>query len=350
MAIAREASVHSHLKVFAELLNDPEVTEIAVNGINSVAYEKASVWHPFDIEYSYTQALNLGTAIAAYGEQKWDKTVPLLSAAVPVPLNIAKQIEGDTPQLRFQLVMPSAVPSECLSITIRKPALFERSMNDFEAAGLFGSVKINNGKISAKDAQLLSLKDNREYKTFLQQCVRERKNIVVAGATGSGKTTFMKTLCNEIPVTERLITIEDVRELRLPHWNKVHLLYSKGRQGSSDVSAKHLLESCLRMKPSRILLAELRGDECLYYIRNAASGHPGSITSVHAETPALAFEQMALLIKDSPGGAFMEMSVIQRLLKLTIDVVVQFQIIDGHRSISEIWFEPEAKIAASMAK
>jgi type IV secretion system protein VirB11 len=101
------------------------------------------------------------------------------------------------------------------------------------------------------------------------------------------------------------------------------------------------------MKPSRILLAELRGDECLYYIRNAASGHPGSITSCHAGSPAMAFEQMAIMIQDSPGGANLTFDVIKRLLELTIDVVIQFQVQDGERYISEIYFEPEKKLRAA---
>jgi type IV secretion system protein VirB11 len=137
-----------------------------------------------------------------------------------------------------------------------------------------------------------------------------------------------------------------VRELFLPHKNAVHLLYSKGGQGKANVKPKDLLESCLRMKPDRILLAELRGDECLYYVRNAASGHPGSITSCHAGSPALAFEQLAIMIQDSPGGANLTFDVIKRLLVLTIDIVVQFQNHQGERFISEIYFNPLKKLEA----
>ena len=158
---------------------------------------------------------------------------------------------------------------------------------------------------------------------------------------------FMKGLVHEIPLEERLITIEDVRELFVPHPNAVHLLYSKGGQSQANTTAKSLLEACLRMKPDRILLAELRGDECLYYVRNAASGHPGSITSCHAGSPAMAFEQMAIMIQDSPGGANLSFDVIKRLLVLTIDVVIQFQCSGGRRSISEIYFEPERKLRSA---
>src|SRR5260221_11641929 len=109
-------------------------------------------------------------------------------------------------------------------------------------------------------------------------------------------------LIREIPSEERLITIEDAQELVLDrHPNHVRLFYSKDDQGLARVTPKQLLESCLRMKPDRILLAELRAEEAFDYLRNVNSGHPGSITSVHAASSELAFEQLAPLGKQAPG-------------------------------------------------
>jgi len=155
----------------------------------------------------------------------------------------------------------------------------------------------------------------------------------------------MKGLVREIPINERVITIEDVRELFLPHENAVHLLYTgaKDSNGNLIVTTQDLLKSCLRMKPDRILLAELRSQECLYYIRSAASGHPGSITSCHAGSPAEAFEQMAIMIKESDAGANLEYSIIKRLLHLTVDVVIQFDSDSQGRYIREIDYKPERK-------
>ena len=117
----------------------------------------------------------------------------------------------------------------------------------------------------------------------MRLAVRSRKNILVSGPTGSGKTTWTKALIREIPSSERLITIEDAKELVLDrHPNHVRLFYSKDDQGIARVTPKQLLECCLRMKPDRILLAELRAEEAFDYLRNVNSGHPGSITSVHA--------------------------------------------------------------------
>ena len=144
---------------------------------------------------------------------------------------------------------------------------------------------------------IAALVDAGRYAEFLRLAVRKHQTIVVSGKTGSGKTTFMKGLVEEVPKHERLITIQDTAELTLPnHPNVVHLYYSKDAQGTARVTAKSLLEACLRMKPDRIFLAEVRGDECFYFVRLAASGHPGSITSVHAGSCALAFEQMSLMI------------------------------------------------------
>ena len=171
--------------------------------------------------------------------------------------------------------------------------------------------------------------------------MRKHQTIVVSGKTGSGKTTFMKGLVEEVPKHERLITIQDTAELTLPnHPNVVHLFYSKDAQGTARVTAKSLLEACLRMKPDRIFLAEVRGDECFYFVRLAASGHPGSITSVHAGSCALALEQMSLMIRETGAGGGLRMNEIKWLLGVVIDVIVQFDRDERGRFISELFYEP----------
>ena len=117
----------------------------------------------------------------------------------------------------------------------------------------------------------------------------------------------------------------------------------KDDQGVARVTPKQLLESCLRMKPDRILLAELRAEEAFDYLRNVNSGHPGSITSVHATSAELAFEQLVLLVKQNPGGRELARSDIKSLLYLLIDVVIQFGVERHERFIKEIWFDPERK-------
>jgi type IV secretion system protein VirB11 len=123
----------------------------------------------------------------------------------------------------------------------------------------------------------------------------------------------------------------------------VRLFYSKDGQGLARVTPKQLLESCLRMKPDRILLAELRAEEAFDYLRNVNSGHPGSITSVHAASAELAFEQLVLLVKQSTGGRELARSDIKQLLYLLVDVVIQCGIERHERFIREIWYDPERR-------
>jgi type IV secretion system protein VirB11 len=148
-----------------------------------------------------------------------------------------------------------------------------------------------------------------------------------------------------IPDHERLITIEDARELQVPHRNVVHLLYAKDGQGLAQVGAKQLLESALRMRPDRILLQELRDGTAFFYLRNVNSGHPGSITTIHADSAALAFEQLTLLVKESEGGRDLARDDIRALLHLLVDVVVQMRRVDGRFRITEVWYEPLRKRA-----
>ena len=178
----------------------------------------------------------------------------------------------------------------------------------------------------------------------MRLAVVSRKNIVVSGPTGSGKTTWTKALIREIPGDERLITIEDARELILDsHPNHVRLFYSKDDQGLSRVTPKQLLEACLRMKPDRILLAELRSEGAFDYLRNVNSGHPGSITSVHAASAELAFEQLMLLVKQSSAGRELPRADIKALLYLLVDIVIQFGLERHERYVKEIWYDPERK-------
>ena len=161
---------------------------------------------------------------------------------------------------------------------------------------------------------------------------------------GRQPPAFTKALIREIPGDERLITIEDAKELVLDrHPNHVRLFYSKDDQGLARVTPKQLLESCLRMKPDRILLAELRGEEAFDYLRNVNSGHPGSITSIHAASAELAFEQLVLLVKQSRVGQELARSDIKNLLYLLIDVVVQFGVEHRERCIREIYYDPARK-------
>jgi type IV secretion system protein VirB11 len=258
---------------------------------------------------------------------------PLLAATLPT---------GE----RIQFVVPPAVTRDTVSITVRKPCEIAKDLDDLEREGLFDRLARAGGQAGpATRPHEALLRDHQaagRWAQFLRLAVRHRRTIVVSGQTGSGKTTLMKALLRDVDARERLITIEDTAELALPaHPNAVHLFYSKDAQGVAQVTPQSLLEACLRMKPDRILLAELRGPECFSFVRLAASGHPGSITSVHAGSCELAFEQMSLMIRQSPAGAGLRADEVQRLLRLVIDVVVQFDRDAQGRFLSEVHYAPQ---------
>jgi type IV secretion system protein VirB11 len=228
-----------------------------------------------------------------------------------------------------------------VSIVIRRPSQRVWGLEELASGGLFERCVSAGSQAAGSDEAALG----RHYAAgrwaaFLRTAVRARKNVIVSGATGSGKTTLTKALVREIPEEERLIVLEDAAELKLDrHRNSVRLLYSKEGQGLARVSAKQLLEASLRMRPDRILLAELRGEEAYYYLRNVNSGHPGSITSVHASSAALAFEQLTLLVKESVAGRELARSDIRALLEQLIDVVVQCgRDASGRRVVSEVLY------------
>jgi type IV secretion system protein VirB11 len=320
------------LRILDCFLCDPKVTELCVNRPGEIFVETADGWRrESNPEITFDWCLRFARLAANFTGQRIDACSPLLSGALPA---------GE----RVQIVLPPATTARTVAITIRRPSAQHWSIEELAQAGIFKRARRSGQINDDTKAMLLELLAERQYEAFMRLAVTGRKNILVSGPTGSGKTTWTKALIREIPADERLITIEDARELVLDrHPNHVRLFYSKDDQGLSRVTPKQLLESCLRMKPDRILLAELRGEEAFDFLRNVNSGHPGSITSVHASSAELAFEQLILLVKQSSAGREMARREIRSLLYLLIDVVIQFSCWRHRRFIEEIWYEPELK-------
>ena len=317
------------LRALRPLLANPDVTELCINRPLEAFIETREGWHREPLPFAdFEWCCRLAKLVANTSQQRIDATSPLLSASLP---------SGE----RIQVVMPPATSPGCVAITIRRPADQVWSIEELARRGIFRGTRQAGQNPDDTEQQLLQLLASCSYEAFMRLAVCSRKNILVSGPTGSGKTTWTKALIREIPSGERLITIEDAQELVLDrHPNHVRLFYSKDDQGLARVTPKQLLESCLRMKPDRILLAELRAEEAFDYLRNVNSGHPGSITSVHAASAELAFEQLVLLVKQNPGGRELARGDIKSLLYLLIDVVIQFGIERHERFIKEIWYEP----------
>jgi type IV secretion system protein VirB11 len=307
-----------------------EVSEICINRPGELYLESRGAWRRVEVpELTFERARQFCTAVVNESNtgQRITDSEPLVSLTFPT---------GE----RAQFVIPPACEAEQVSITIRLPSRQTKSLDQYQEDGFFDEVQGVEPGLSAADRNLLALRAAGRYADFFHQAVRDKKNIVVSGATGCGKTTFMKSLVHHIPPSERLVTIEDARELFITQPNVVHLLYSKGGQSSARITAKNCMEACLRMRPDRIILAELRGDEAFYFIRNCASGHPGSITSCHAGSTEQTWDQLALMVKASAEGAGLEFPTIKRLLMMTIDIVVHIRAYEGRRRISGIEFEP----------
>lgn len=325
----RSLAVRTFLGPLQPYLDDPAITELAIVHPHSLFARTAGHWVPHTCT-ALTPA-TLAALINALIVFNGLGTAPIVSAILP---------DGQ----RCQIVQPPACLDGSVAINIRKHAVVALSLEELHAQGALAEVTLPendydaNG-LSHEDAFLLKLKQSGDITGFLHEAVQRRRNIVVAGATGSGKTTFARSLIARVPGDERLITIEDVHELALPdHANRVHLMYGSG---SGRVSATDCIGACMRLSPDRIFLTELRGPETWDYLAALNTGHPGSVTTTHANSAADAFDRLAVLIKQSPSGGRLDLATIQHFLAHTVDVVVFLE----HFRLKQLWFVPRRRPA-----
>ena len=320
-------AVQEQLGSLQDLLDRPDVIEVVINRPGEVWVETRDGWET--LAYStmtFVRLERLAKATAAYAAQAFRDERPILSATLPSGA-------------RIQIVGPPATEAGVISVTIRKPSVRTWSLDELQSAGLFDG-PTRQTKQDDRTSDLRTLLKSGDTKAFLAAAVKSKKNILISGATGSGKTTLSKALIAEIPETERIITIEDTAELVVPQPNRVALFYPKDgpkdATGRARIGPKDLLESALRMRPDRILLQELRDGSAFYYLRNVNSGHPGSITTVHANSCALAVEQLTLLVKESDGGRDLTRTDIRELVHATVDVIIQCQRIGGTFKVVDV--------------
>jgi type IV secretion system protein VirB11 len=349
-----DASVRELMRPFAPLLDDPGVTELVINQPQRVLTENALGWHTHNFqELDFDRLMSFAVAVATLTSQEISHQHPILSALLP----------GDA---RIQIVVPPVVSPRTVSVTIRRPSAREKTLEAYRNEGLFDDTVWHRPDgldsalpaLRAEDRKLVRCLEEHDWGTFFDGAVTGRLNIAVVGNTGSGKTSFMKTLCRSIPTTERIVTIEDVRELFIRHIeNCVHLLYSKGGHGQARVTPADLIASSMRMRPDRVLLAELRGSEAYDFLKLLTTGHAGSITSYHAPNATVAIERFALMAKEHPEAAAWDDVALRRLLFLTVDVVAHMDarlILNAageqtgrQWSMTEVWFDPVRKARTS---
>jgi type IV secretion system protein VirB11 len=320
------AALETFLRPVYDLLEENDVNEICINEPLQCWVEKRGEHIRKDLpEYNFNHLLSMGRLIAQSTNQSISSETPILSATLP---------NG----FRVQIVFPPAVEQGTVAMSIRKPSVLNMGLDDYEKIGAFQEVSF--GKVrNPMENELVELHEKKDIKNFLKASVKARKNIIISGGTSTGKTTFANALYKEIPHHERLITIEDAREIKLEQPNKLHLVASKGGQGLAKVNTQDLIEACLRLAPSRLIVGELRGAEAFGYLRAVNTGHPGSIATLHADNPRLAIEQMCLMVLQA--GVSMTRQEIKNYVKQVVEVVVQLKRgAGGRRYVSEILYEP----------
>jgi type IV secretion system protein VirB11 len=220
-----------------------------------------------------------------------------------------------------------------MAVAIRKHVAADLSLEGYQATGAFAQTRRGDTD-QALETQLARHYNKGDWPAFLRGAVRARKTIMVAGGTWSGKTTFLNALLKAIEPDERLILIEDTPELVCDRGNWVGLVAVRGSMGEAQVNADDLLSASLRMRPERIILGELRGSEAFTFLRSVNTGHPGSLTTIHAGSPDRAVEQLGLLVQQA--GTALSKSDIADYIRMAVDIFVQLERRDGVRSVSEV--------------
>ncbi|SFQ43120.1 P-type DNA transfer ATPase VirB11 [Variovorax sp. 770b2] len=303
---------------------EANVTELGINKPGEHWTENAQGWHRIENDRLTLSNLHgLATAMGVYNRRPLDQDSPIASLTLP---------GGE----RCQVVLPPACLEGTISITIRKPSRSRFTLAEYEASGrLSPKLVTERTELCPWEVQLAELASRREYVRFFELAVANKLNVVTMGGTGSGKTTFSKTLIDLYPSHRRIFTVEDAHEITTPlHPNAVHLMFGP------HVPAKELLASAMRMKPDHIFLAELRGDEAWDYLMALNSGHPGSVTSIHANDPLSALYKIGSYVKQSEVGQTLDLGYIMKVVKTTIDVVVAFE----RTYLSEIYYDPLEKL------
>ena len=318
---------HYILKYFKEPLLDKDITEICYNGGNYIfALQSNGKWKSYETELTFKSAKAIATTTASAKETEITASKPILSSTL-------------TNEERVQIVIYPATKKNHVSITIRKPSKNKVSLEQYEKQKLF-FINDNKDIVKSNEKNLKLLYAEEKYKEFIIEAVKLGKNIIVSGATGSGKTTFMKTLIDFIPKSKRIISIEDVEELVFSnHDNYVQLFYPSEAKSDDFLNATSLLKSCLRMKPDIILLAELRGGETYDFINIINSGHSGSITSCHAGSVQETFSRLELMMLQNESGNKIPFDVIRETLRKTIDIVIHMADTNEGRRITEIYYK-----------
>ncbi len=303
----------AHLAPFEAWLARDEVTEILVNQPGEVWIEASGTagMTRFEAPEIDDRLLErLAQQIARESHQGINRERPVLAATLP---------DG----ARVQIIAPPATRQHW-ALAIRRHRLIDVPLSAYDHGALLPSA---NDEWRHQDPTTDPI-------GYLKRAVEARATILISGGTSTGKTTFLNALLREVPSHERIILVEDTPEIRLRHANAVGLVAVKGEMGEAKLTANDLLQASLRMRPDRIVLGELRGGEAVSFLRAINTGHPGSFSTIHANSPHGALEQLALMVMQSGLGLSRTETI--AYAKGVVDVIVQLDRHGGARGVREI--------------
>jgi type IV secretion system protein VirB11 len=314
------------LAPFLPFLSRDDVTDIYVNRPGELWLDTKAATERHQVAALDDAALwRLARQVASASDQGISREHPLLAANLP---------DG----ARIQICAPPATRGH-VALAIRKHNMADLRLGDYEAAGAFTRVGERAAERRADNRKLAALLDRGATLKFLSESVRSKKTILISGGTGTGKTTFLNALLKEASASDRMVLIEDTPEIQLHQPNGVGLVAVRGRLGEASVSTSDLVEASLRLRPDRIIMGEVRGAEALSWLRAVATGHPGSITTVHASSAEGAIEQLALLVM--MANTELRRAELLEYVRSVVDIVVQLDRDNGRRQVSEILFNPD---------
>ncbi|MGX9120405.1 P-type DNA transfer ATPase VirB11 [Mesorhizobium sp. BHbsci] len=313
--------VEQYLGPLRDYLVNDNINELAINPNGSIFVEAAGALHMQQVDVALPPR-----AIKRLGAQLAGETRNTLGAHHPI---VSGRVVVWGNSLRVQVVVEPAVEMG-VSLTIRK--YLKRTLDGAKIDFIDGGQITVDANRRERHRAIMEMASVGNLHGLFRQAIDERFNILISGGTSSGKTTVARALLAMSDPAERIITIEDAQELNPPHKNQVGLIAD--RNESSARRPSRLLESCLRMRPDRIILGEIRGIEAYDFLEAINTGHPGSISTIHADSPELAFDRLALMVMRS--GVQMSHSDIANYAKKTIDLVIQVGRREGRRGVLEI--------------